>query len=56
MKRRTRDRLRTMMAFVPLAALLVAVVYWMFGSPDHDMHDVERQGINQTLNDYYKRQ
>lgn len=55
MRRRTRDRLRTMMAFVPLVALVVAAVYWMFSSHDDDVHDVERQGINQSLDDYYKR-
>jgi len=43
------------MAFVPMVALLVAVACWMFGSHDDDVHDVERQGINQSLDDYYRK-
>jgi hypothetical protein len=52
MKRRTRDRLRTIMAFAPLVALLVAIAYQMLGSHEHDE---EQQGISQALGDYYKR-
>lgn len=36
LRRRTRDTLRTLLAFVPLLALMVAIVFWMIESVHHD--------------------
>lgn len=54
MKRKSRETLRTVLAFVPLLALLVAVAYWMFGPDEHD-HAGEQQGIAESLEDYYRK-